>query len=68
MLTFGKGTRTCMGKNIALMKVNKLLPEVVMRFDLEFEEPEREWTVHNDWFVRQQNIKARVGSRKTESS
>lgn len=68
MLTFGKGTRTCMGKNIALMEVNKLLPEVVMRFDLEFEEPEREWTVHNDWFVRQQNIKARVRSRKTESS
>ena len=50
------------------MEINKLLPEVVMRFDFEFEDSEREWTVHNDWFVKQECIKVRVRKRKTEPS
>ena len=49
-MTFGKGTQTCMGKNIVLLKVNNLLLDLVMRFDLEFEDRGREWTVHNDSF------------------
>ena len=50
------------------MEIKKLIPELVMRFEIEFEVPEREWTVHNDWFVRQEDIKVRVRKRKMESS
>ena len=57
-----------MGKNISLMEINKLLPELVMRFDFDFEDPEREWTVHNDWFTKQEDIKVRVRKRKTKSA
>ena len=49
------------------MEINKLLPEVVMRFDFEFEDPEREWTVHNDWFVKQKSIKIKVRRRKMDA-
>ena len=57
-----------MGKNISLMEINKLLPELVMRFDFEFEDPKREWTVHNDWFTKQEDIKVRVRKRETKSA
>ena len=49
------------------MEINKLLPEVVMRFDFEFEDPEREWTVHDDWFVKQEDIKVKVKRRKDDA-
>ena len=48
------------------MEINKLIPELVMRYDFEFEDPKREWTVYNDWFVRQQDVKMRVRMRKVE--
>ncbi|MCJ1389798.1 hypothetical protein MMC18_002655 [Xylographa bjoerkii] len=67
LLTFGKGTRTCMGKHIALMEVSRLVPELAMRFDFEFEDPAREWTVYNDWFMKQEGIRVRVKTRKTGS-
>ena len=57
-----------MGMNISLMEINKLLPELVMRFDFEFEDPAREWTVYNDWFVKQENIKVKVKTRKTKAT
>ena len=49
------------------MEINKLLPELVMRFDLEFEGPGREWTVYNDWFMKHEGVKVMVRERKTES-
>ena len=49
------------------MEINKPLPEVVMRFDFEFEDSTRKWTVHNDWSVKQVNIKVKVKRRKMEA-
>jgi cytochrome P450 len=39
--TFGVGFRGCMGKDIAMMELHKLLPEIVRRFDFELENPGR---------------------------
>ena len=57
---FGRGPRTCIGKKIALLMLNTLIPELVLRFDLEPMNPEREWTVYNDTFMYQEGFRVEV--------
>ncbi|TVY78358.1 Cytochrome P450 monooxygenase andK [Lachnellula suecica] len=65
LLHFGMGARTCIGKNISLLEIYKLVPTVLRRFEavadvwtqVHLEDPEKEWTVHNAWFVRQLNFR-----------
>ncbi|TKA74808.1 hypothetical protein B0A49_02599 [Cryomyces minteri] len=53
MFQFGAGARTCIGKNISLLEVYKLVPSFLRRFEVRLENPDREWKTHNAWFVRQ---------------
>ena len=46
------------------MEMNKLIPELVLRFDISTAEPDYDWTVHNDWFVKQKDFRVRVRERK----
>lgn len=36
MLQFGMGARTCIGKNISLLEIYKLVPTVLRRFEVRF--------------------------------
>ncbi|KUJ12598.1 cytochrome P450 [Mollisia scopiformis] len=56
MLQFGMGARTCIGKNISLLEIYKLVPTVLRRFEVRLEDPSKDWTLHNAWFVRQLNF------------
>lgn len=49
------------------MEMNKLIPELVLRFDISLADPSRDWTVHNDWFVRQQDFQVRLSDRETSN-
>ncbi|KAK5107477.1 hypothetical protein LTR62_001095 [Meristemomyces frigidus] len=53
MFQFGAGARTCIGKNISLLEIYKLVPTFLRNFDVGLEEPGAEWRLHNAWFVRQ---------------
>ncbi|KAI6713214.1 cytochrome P450 [Diplocarpon mali] len=53
MLQFGMGSRTCIGKNISLLEIYKVVPSLLRRFEITLEDPAKDWTVHNAWFVRQ---------------
>ncbi|GAC94497.1 pisatin demethylase [Pseudozyma hubeiensis SY62] len=33
-MTFGGGSRACIGKNISLMELSKVIPEILLRYDL----------------------------------
>ena len=53
MFQFGAGARTCIGKNISLLEIYKLVPSFLRNFEVELEKPGKEWKTWNAWFVRQ---------------
>ncbi|KAB5543017.1 cytochrome P450-like protein [Coniochaeta sp. 2T2.1] len=56
MFQFGMGSRTCIGKNISLLEVYKLVPSMLRRFEIQFKDPRQEWELVNSWFVKQKNF------------
>ncbi|KUI73259.1 Benzoate 4-monooxygenase [Cytospora mali] len=53
MLQFGMGSRTCIGKNISLLEIYKLVPSLLRRFEINFQDPSKDWKICNSWFVKQ---------------
>ncbi|GAB1203804.1 hypothetical protein APSETT445_002444 [Aspergillus pseudonomiae] len=51
MFAFGSGSRTCIGRNISLLEITKVLPQIVRKFDLKFEEKKDPWDAWCAWFV-----------------
>ncbi|KAJ5783559.1 uncharacterized protein N7518_009236 [Penicillium psychrosexuale] len=45
--TFGAGPRTCIGKNISLLEIYKLIPSLFLRYKIEFNDPSAEWEIVN---------------------
>ena len=65
MLAFGMGSRTCIGKNISLLEMAKLVPQLVRNFDFELDMgPNPELVCENRWFVKMMNFEGRVLQRK----
>ncbi|KAL9943425.1 hypothetical protein ACHAPW_007682 [Verticillium nonalfalfae] len=56
MLQFGMGSRTCIGKNISLLEIYKVVPSLLRRFEINFQDPSRDWEIVNAWFVKQNNF------------
>ncbi|VUC32403.1 unnamed protein product [Clonostachys rosea] len=56
LFSFGAGSRTCIGKNISLLEMFKLVPAFLRRYELEFTPSDNEWTLNNAWFVKQSNF------------
>lgn len=56
MFNFGAGARACIGKNISLMEMHKVLPELYRRYRIELTYPEREWKTRGYWFVQQEGL------------
>jgi cytochrome P450 len=55
---FGMGSRTCIGKNVSLLELNKLVPQLLRQFDLALDEDlnKHEWRTVNRWFVKPQYL------------
>ncbi|KAJ9668219.1 hypothetical protein H2201_001648 [Coniosporium apollinis] len=64
MFQFGAGARTCIGKNISLLEIYKLVPSFLRRFEIQLEDPDKEWETHNAWFVRQLNFNTKFRARR----
>ncbi|KAK1063811.1 hypothetical protein LTR74_009141 [Friedmanniomyces endolithicus] len=45
MFQFGAGARTCIGKNISLLEIYKLVPTFMRNFEVALEDSGREWTI-----------------------
>ncbi|PKY06141.1 pisatin demethylase [Aspergillus campestris IBT 28561] len=61
LFSFGAGSRTCIGKNISLIELNKLVPELYRHFEFELEGDE--WQTENVFFVKP-SFRCRVVSRE----
>jgi len=66
MFQFGAGARTCIGKNISLLEIYKLVPTFLRNFEMEM--ANGDWQTHNAWFVRQLNFYTRFKPRKIAQS
>ncbi|KAI0127016.1 cytochrome P450 [Xylariales sp. AK1849] len=71
MVHFGLGSRTCIGRNVSLLEINKVLPVLVRDFDFAFMDeqgqPETRGyvPVNNKWFIKVPHLYARVNKRNT---
>ncbi|KAG7116684.1 Cytochrome monooxygenase like protein [Verticillium longisporum] len=65
LFSFGAGSRTCIGKNISLLEIFKLVPAILRTFELELVDPDSPWVLHNAWFVKQSNFFVRLKERES---
>ena len=62
-LTFGGGSRICLGRNLSMMEVWKVVPTLVATFDVELEDQEEEWWTSSRWFYRNRGVVCRLRPR-----
>ncbi|KAL2002185.1 hypothetical protein VTN02DRAFT_482 [Thermoascus thermophilus] len=55
-LTFGAGSRVCIGRYLSQFESYKLIATMFTKFDIELADPRDDWKIINSWFVRQLNI------------
>lgn len=67
---FGLGSRTCLGKNISILEISKLIPRIVRDFDFQLEgaaaTPSGSWKTFNAFFVKPVNFSVKVQPRKRD--
>ncbi|KAF2647336.1 pisatin demethylase [Lophiostoma macrostomum CBS 122681] len=68
LFSFGAGARSCIGKNISLLEMHKLVPAVLRKFRIELVDPSAEWQLHNAWFVKQSGLRVRLSVIRNSES
>ncbi|KAL2868893.1 cytochrome P450 [Aspergillus lucknowensis] len=68
MFQFGGGSRTCIGKNISLCEIHKLVPEILRSYDLELASPENGFRTMNHWFNKPLPLNVHIRKRKPSGS
>ncbi|EOD50259.1 putative cytochrome p450 protein [Neofusicoccum parvum UCRNP2] len=63
MLQFGGGSHVCIGRNLALLEMNKVLPMLLRDYALELVHPDRELDFHTYFFVVQKGLNVRISKR-----
>ncbi|KAI0010206.1 cytochrome P450 [Xylariaceae sp. FL0662B] len=53
MFTFGAGARNCIGKNLAMMQLTKIIVELYRNFNIKLTNPDKDWNVSGGWLTRQ---------------
>jgi cytochrome P450 len=59
---FGAGSRSCIGKNISLLEISKVLPQIVRSFNITVDEKDKSLKQDCYWFVKQ-HFHVRISAR-----
>ncbi|CAK7239412.1 MAG: hypothetical protein STHCBS139747_000842 [Sporothrix thermara] len=66
MVQFGGGAHVCIGRNLALLEINKVLPRLLRDFRFALVHPERELNSHATFFVVQEGLDVFIEKRVWE--
>jgi cytochrome P450 len=56
LLSFGAGKRSCLGKNIAMLELHKIVSALLLRYDFQMVNPGMEWKLKNSWVISQKGL------------
>lgn len=61
---FGGGSHVCIGRNLALLEMNKMLPQLFRRYKLELLHPGRPTKKHSSFFLIQEGLEVKIDRQK----
>ncbi|KAF3935075.1 hypothetical protein ABW20_dc0109538 [Dactylellina cionopaga] len=64
LFTFGAGTRQCIGRNISLLEIYKVVPTLLLKFSFQLADPRDDWKIFNSVFVHQRDLNLVVRLRE----
>ncbi|KAK2608295.1 hypothetical protein N8I77_006913 [Diaporthe amygdali] len=62
ILTFGGGRRICIGRYVGILEIKKILPFLILNYDIRVVDPHR-FQYENSWFFFQKGLYARIQKR-----
>ncbi|KAK1764005.1 cytochrome P450 [Phialemonium atrogriseum] len=63
IFAFSAGSHTCLGKNISLMEISKLVASLLVRYDVALEDPHAELSFKCRWFTPQKGLVVKLAKR-----
>lgn len=65
MFQFGGGSHLCIGRNLALLEMNKVLPRLIRDYDLKLVHPDRPLKANTTFFVVQSGLEVLIKKRES---
>ena len=62
---FGAGPRTCIGRYISYIEIQKVITQLLRHFEVDLADPGKEWDVSNVWMVQQKGLTCNLKRRCT---
>ncbi|KAI2778208.1 cytochrome P450 [Daldinia loculata] len=66
MFQFGGGAHVCIGRNLALLEINKVIPRLLRDFEFELVYPGRELKAKATFFVVQEGLEVYISRKQSE--
>ncbi|KAM0547823.1 hypothetical protein ACHAPJ_010169 [Fusarium lateritium] len=63
-LTFGGGSRVCIGRHLAQLELYKIVPTLIRKYEVSLVDPDAPWEVTGSWFLRQKGLKCYLKKRE----
>lgn len=63
-LTFGGGSRVCIGRNLAQLELYKIVATLIRKYEISLVDPDQPWVVTGSWFPRQKGLKCYLKKRE----